>query len=251
MGARARATILLLTLAASGGGCYTARMQRMEQNLGTLNTKADADSASLAEMRKDLAEQKDILLSLKAGNNTTSKELVERLEEISSKLDDTVQHMSNLPRSTSTYVPPDTSRGDTGPPVIARPSASAGDVEGMYEQAAKDFTQGRFEIALSGFRGLLAAAPNHELADNALYGVGESFYALAQYDSARVAYQQVESQYPKGDRVPAALYKLGMTYLKLGDKTSARATFMRLQSRFPRSGEAKLAEERLKEIGKA
>jgi len=250
MGARAWATILLLTLAASGGGCYTARMQRMEQNLGTLETKADADSASLAEMRKDLAEQRDILLSLKAGNNTTSKELVDRLEELSSKLDDTVQRMSSLPRSTSTYVPPDTARaGGTGPPVTS--SASAGDIEGMYEQAAKDFTQGRFELALSGFRALLAAAPNHELADNALYGVGESFYALAQYDSARVSYEQVESQYPKGDRVPAALYKLGMTFLKLGDKNSARATFMRLQQRYPRSGEAKLAEERLKEIGKA
>lgn len=247
MSARARAWWLLLAVAATSGGCYTARMQRMESSLGTLQTRAESDSLALSQMRTDLAEQKEILLSLKAGSNTTSKELVDRLEELSSKLDDTVQRMASM-RSGTSYVPPpsDTSRA----PVYSGTS-SGSDAEAMYEQAAKDFTQGRFELALSGFRALLASAPNHELADNALYGVGESFYALAKYDSAQVAYQEVESRYPKGDRVPAALYKLGMTYEKLGDKTAARATFMRLQSRYPRSGEAKLADERLKELGKA
>jgi len=250
MGARARALILLLSMGAASGGCYTARMQRMEQSLGTLQTKADTDSVALADLRRDLAEQKEILLSLKAGSNTTSKELVDRLEELSSKLDDTVQRMSAIGVRTSipSAAPGDTSwRVTSGPPAS---TASAGDIEGMYEQAAKDFTQGRFELALSGFRALLDAAPNHELADNALYGVGESYYALAKYDSAQVAYQQVESRYPKGDRVPAALYKLGMTYEKLGDKAGAKATFQRLQQKYPRSGEAKLADERIKELGK-
>src|SRR5262249_4222546 len=160
------------------GGCYTARMQRMEQSLGTLQTKADTDSVALAGMRRDLAEQKDILLSLKAGSNTTSKELVDRLEEISSKLDDTGQRMSNQHSQMPVRAPGDPwwTTVPTGPPAI-----SSDDAEAMYEQAAKDFTQGRFELALSGFRTLLDSAPNHELADNALYGVGESFYALAKY----------------------------------------------------------------------
>jgi tol-pal system protein YbgF len=231
-------------------------MERMETTLGSLQTKADSDSVALTNMRRDLGEQKEILLSLKAGSNTTSKELVDRLEELSNKLDDTVQRMSSIRYQSPVpaRAPGDTTyigySGGGGVPNGTPASVSSADVEAMYEQAAKDFTQGRFELALSGFRSLLAAAPNHELADNALYGVGESFYALAKYDSAQVAYQQVEERYPKGDRVPAALYKLGMTYEKLGDKTSARATFMRLQQHFPHSGEAKLADERLKELGK-
>lgn len=248
MGARARALILFLAVAATSGGCYTARMQRMETSLGTLQTKADSDSVALSDMRRALAEQKEILLSLKAGSNTTSKELVDRLEELSSKLDDTVQRMSNMRSPIPVRAPGDTTYIGTVP--TGTSSISSDDAEGMYEQAAKDFTQGRFELALSGFRTLLSVAPNHELADNALYGVGESFYALARYDSAQVAYQQVEQRYPKGDRVPAALYKLGMTYEKLGDKPGARATFQRLQQKYPRSGEAKLADERLKELGK-
>lgn len=248
MGARARAWMLLLAVAATSGGCYTARMQRMEQSLGSLSSKADSDSVALASLRHDLGEQRDILLSLKAGSNTTSKELVDRLEELSNKLDDTVQRMANMRSPAPARASGDTSWAtvpQTGPPAV-----TSDDAEAMYEQAAKDFTQGRFELALTGFRTLLQSAPNHELADNALYGVGESFYALAKYDSAQVAYQQVEQRYPKGDRVPAALYKLGMTYEKLGDKPSARSTFQRLQQKYPRSGEAKLADERLKELGK-
>ena len=125
MGARARATILLLTLAVSTGGCYTARMQRMEQSLGTLETKADADSASLSEMRKDLAEQKDLLLSLKAGSNTTSKELVDRLEELSSKLDDTVQRMSNMRPPVSYRASWDTAQiGFSSQPQVGPPPGS-------------------------------------------------------------------------------------------------------------------------------
>ena len=249
MGARARAWLLLLAVAATSGGCYTARMQRMEQSLGSLQTKADSDSVALASMRHDLGEQRDLLLSLKAGSNTTSKELVDRLEELSNKLDDTVQRMASMRAQVPVRAPGDTS-WTMVPAATGSAAVSSDDAEGMYEQAAKDFTQGRFELALTGFRALLQAAPNHELADNALYGVGESFYALAKYDSAQVAYQQVEQRYPKGDRVPAALYKLGMTYEKLGDKPGARSTFQRLQQKYPRSGEAKLADERLKELGK-
>ena len=96
MGARARASILLLAVVLTSAGCYTARMQRMETTLGSLQTRADSDSVTLSQMRSDLAEQREILLSLKAGSNTTSKELVDRLEELSNKLDDTVQRMSSL-----------------------------------------------------------------------------------------------------------------------------------------------------------
>jgi tol-pal system protein YbgF len=245
MGVRARALAVLLALGAVSGGCYTKRMQRMETSLDVLHTQVDSASTvnttALAQMKRDLAEQRELLLSLKAGSNAGSKELVDQIEEISAKLDDMVNRMSGVGSgsSSSARAPGDTAR------VV---SASSGDAEAMYEQSAKDFTQGRFELALAGFRSLLSQYPQHELSDNALYGVGESFYALAKYDSAQVAYHQVEDRYPRGDRVPAALYKLGMTYVKLGDKAEARSTFTRLRQKFPRSGEAKLAEERLKEL---
>ena len=46
MGARARASILLLAVVLTSAGCYTARMQRMETTLGSLQTRADSDSVT-------------------------------------------------------------------------------------------------------------------------------------------------------------------------------------------------------------
>ena len=97
-------------------------------------------------------------------------------------------------------------------------------------------------------RGAIGLITTHDLADNGLYGVGESYYALARYDSAATAYREVEERYPRGDRVASALYKLGVVEQKLGHTKEARDAFTRLREKYPRSGEARLAEERLREL---
>src|SRR5439155_6168463 len=101
-----------------------------------------------------------------------------------------------------------------GPPVGAgtAPPPGAGvlvDPTAEYDQAVLDFTQARFPRALAEFRAFVAAHGATDLADNAQYGVGESFYAQGLYDSAAVAYRGVVDRWPDGDKVPAALYKLG------------------------------------------
>ena len=248
--ARAALLALLLLLPLASGGCYTRRMARMEGTLDTLRWQVDSlhqdQGTAWRQVERDLQEQRDLLLSLKAGTNVASNELVDRIEELSAKLDDTVDRVSRVSGSPSRAIPAPTPQDTAG-------AAAAGGLaaEDLYEQGARDFTQGRFEMALGGFRSLLAAYPDHELADNALYGVGESYYALARYDSAGTAYREVESRYPRGDRLPAALYKLGMVNQKLGDKAEAKKVFTRLREKFPRSGEAKLAEERLRELDRS
>jgi len=117
-----------------------------------------------------------------------------------------------------------------------------------YDQAVLDFTQGRFPRSLTEFRAFVAAHGATDLADNAQYGVGESFYAQGLYDSAAVAYQVVMARWPDGDKVPAALYKLGIAYGKTNHSPEARATYQALITKYPRSGEARLAQERVKEM---
>lgn len=245
---RFAAAVLAIALAATAsGGCYTARMKRMEFMLDSLLVRADSaqggNTAAFRRLRQDLDEQRETLYSIRAGSNVTSSDLVARLEELSAKLDDTATRLGEPSRPARTYTPPDTAAGGA-----TAAAASGADADYLYEQAARDFTQGRFEMALAGFRELVAGFPGHDLADNGLYGVGESYYALARYDSAATAYEEVEQRYPRGDRVASALYKLGVVYQRQGDADKARATFTRLREKYPRSGEAKLAEERLREL---
>jgi tol-pal system protein YbgF len=87
--------------------------------------------------------------------------------------------------------------------------------------------------------------PSVELSDNAQYGVGECFFAQTQFDSAAVAYADVEARWKDGDKVPASIYKLALSQDRLGQKDAAKKTFEDLVKRFPNSGEAQLARERL------
>ena len=52
-------------------------------------------------------------------------------------------------------------------------------------------SRSRFPFALTEFRTFVAQHGTTDLGDNAQYGVGESFYAVGQYDSAATAYRAV------------------------------------------------------------
>jgi tol-pal system protein YbgF len=140
--------------------------------------------------------------------------------------------------------PPSTTVPSTSDPA----SGVRVDPTAAYDQAVVDFTQGRFPLALREFREYVGQYRTSDLADNAQYGVGESFYAQGQYDSAAVEYRRVVDGWPSGDKVPAALYKLGVTYQKMNLSAEARSTYRTLIEKAPRSGEARLAEERLREL---
>jgi tol-pal system protein YbgF len=261
---------LLLVLAAAIAvlpGCYAKRFKRMDLELAALGERADSLQAEQARTRAELAEvhaqvtsHEQTMRSLRAGTQTRSEELIGRIEQLESRLEDQRQQLDDLSGrvrtrgtmldSVMTPVPkPPAGKTPAGKaPVSANPSSVQVDPTAAYDQAVLDFTQGRFPLALGEFRAFVAANGTTDLADNAQYGVGESFYAVGQYDSAAAAYRDVVEKWPEGDKVPAALYKLGIAYQKSNRSPEARTTFRTLIDKYPRTGEAKLAEERLKEM---
>jgi tol-pal system protein YbgF len=265
-------------------GCYAGRFKRMDQSIADLSQRADSLAAQQARTRDDLAQTRKLVAdheqtmrSLRAGTETSAQDLQGRLEQIESRLDDQGHQIDDLSGRAHTrasvigppagVVPADTTRPTpvTAPPVKGAPGATspksppAGtsstgpgavrvDPTAEYDQAVLDFTQGRFPRSLDEFRAFVNAHGATDLADNAQYGVGESFYAQGLYDSAAVAYRGVVDRWPDGDKVPAALYKLGIAYQKTNHSPEARATFQMLATKYPRTGEARLAQERLKEM---
>ena len=266
---------LLLVLAAAIAvlpGCYAKRFKRMDLELAALGERADSlqaeqarTRAELADVRATVAAHEQTMRSLRAGSQTRSEELVGRIEQLESRLEDQGKQLDDLsgrvhtrssvmdslmtPATGSQTGKPPAGKTPAGKaPVSANPSSVKVDPTAAYDQAVLDFTQGRFPLALGEFRAFVAANGTTDLADNAQYGVGESFYAVGQYDSAAAAYRDVVEKWPEGDKVPAALYKLGIAYQKSNRSPEARTTFRTLIDKYPRSGEARLAEERLKEM---
>jgi tol-pal system protein YbgF len=245
---------LLITAALGTPGCYTAQQSLLKSGLDSLRTQVEAmavrDSVSaqiVADTKRDLAEQRDLILATRATATSTSRETAESLDRMEGKLDDIMARFRiaserqpvRIPAAAATPATPDSGAS------TAKPAASSPNPTQAYDQATTDLTQGRYAMALTGYRNFLAKNPGADLADNAQYGAGECFFAQARFDSALVEYKQVGARWPNGDRAAAALYKVGLCQERLGRKDEAKQTFEDLVKRFPQSGEAQLARDRI------
>jgi tol-pal system protein YbgF len=235
--ARRSLALAALGLMAAGfllPGCYAPQIGLLRSGLDSLRTVVDTvvirDSVAftvLRDTRRELAEQRDILLSTRAASGTTTQELFDQMTKLQGKLDEVMGRFQQIAQR------------------AAPPTPAGSEMNQLYDQASGDLTQGRYTLALQGFRAFLQKFPAVELADNAQYGVGECFFAQAVFDSAEVEYARVETLAPAGDKVPAALYKLALSRERLGRKDAARKTLEDLVKRFPNAGEAQLARDRL------
>jgi len=242
---------LLLLGALGAPGCMTAQLTLLKSGLDSLRTQVDVmearDSVSaqvIADAQRDLAEQKDLILSTRATATSTSRETAESLDRMEGKLDDIMARfrIASERQPAKQAPPPPAADSSAGP---AKPATTGANPTQLYDQATTDLTQGRYAMALTGYRNYLAKNPDTDLADNAQYGAGECFFAQARFDSALVEYRQVGTRWPNGDRAPAALYKVGLCQERMGRKDEAKQTFEDLVKRFPQSGEAQLARDRI------
>jgi tol-pal system protein YbgF len=229
---------LLVVAAGTLAGCYPPEMMTMRSGLDSLRAVVDTmsvrDSVAfqlLQDTRREVGEQRDILLSTRASSGTTTQEMFEQMGRLEAKLDEV---MGRFQRVTQRNLANEPGGADAGQ---------------LYDQATQDLTQGRYDMALQGFRDFVRRFPTVELADNAQYGVGECFFAQSQFDSAAIEYAKVDSLYPQGDKVPAALYKMALSLERLGKTAEAKKTFGALIQRYPLSGEAQLAREQLGNAG--
>ncbi len=226
----AAAAVLCMTLVA---GCVPSPMLATRGGLDSLRVAVDTlvvrDAIAyelIKETRREVAEQRDILLSTRATSGSTTQELFEQMGRLEGKLDEVMGRFQQIRA--------------TGPV-----PAAGTDPRQLYDQATQDLTQGRYALALENFRDFVARDALSDLADNAQYGIGESFFAQSHFDSAATEYAKVETLAPQGDKVPAALYKMALSKDKLGQAAESKQTLESLVKRYPLSGEAQLARERL------
>jgi tol-pal system protein YbgF len=246
---------VLLVAAAGTPGCYTAQMSQLTGGLDSLrmqvaelNARDSVSATTLEATRRELAEQRDMLASTRATASSTARQTDETLGRLEGKLDDIMSRFriatERQPAKSPAEPPPAQPPGGGTMPPSTGSTGGPGPTQ-AYDQATTDLTQGRYAMALTGYREFLKRFPEHDLADNAQYGAGECFFAQSQFDSALVEYARVGATWGRGDRAPASLYKLGLCEERLGRNADARRTFEDLVARFPQSGEAQLARDRL------
>lgn len=104
----------------------------------------------------------------------------------------------------------------------------------QYQAALNQFYAKNYSSAIQMFEQLLDSNPNHKLASNCQYWIGESYNAMGKYSDAIAAFNKVMN-YKSSYKFDDALIMNGVVYMKMGNKSAARENFQKLVSQYPTS----------------
>lgn len=206
------------------------------------------------ELEQAIATLRDSLIELTERLDVLNNR-IQKVENQSFEVAANVAAMKRLPGGSTS---PLAVKGAPTRPAMAQSGAQrlpqakimspSGDPTADYGRALVLHGEDRQEEARALFRAVYEADPEGELADNALYWIGETHLAQRDFKQAQRYYQNVVDDYPEQNKAPDAFYKLGLVQVGLGDILLARATFSRLIERYPYSTPAAAAREELKRL---
>ncbi len=117
--------------------------------------------------------------------------------------------------------------------------------EVLYSKGRDEFLSGLYSSARLTFTRLETEYPGHQLADNALYWVGESFYTQKEFEKALEFFDKTADKYPEGNKAPDALLKAGYSCIELGRAADAELRLRAVLDRYPGTEAASKAASRL------
>lgn len=116
----------------------------------------------------------------------------------------------------------------------------------LYNRARSLFLEENFQGAAGLFKEYVKQFPDSELADNALYWLGECHYSQGEYQAAIKTFKDVATLYPRRGKVPDALLKTAYAYLILDDSDRAHHYLKLVVKGYPSTQEGEKAEQKLK-----
>ncbi len=257
-------TALALTLAVLAAGCTTSGdmellhreitdVSRQVENLGRQSSgkedlqavakrMADQNAQVLksnADIQVELKSLRDQIQSLKASLEATNTRLATVSEELAAAREQGATALTTAPGQ-----PASGATAGAGVPV-----AKGNEPAQLYNGAYEDYLRGSFDLAIQGFREYLKRYPSTDLADNAMYWVGESQYSKKQFKDAVETFTELLNTYKTSDKAAAALLKKGLAYLELNDRSQAVINLQYVLYEHPGTEEAELAKKKLTSLG--
>lgn len=216
-------------------------VNRMNTTVGELQTSVQQAQANTNTRVDALATQVQSL-------RDSVDELTARLGQMSQQLAETQSVLQSVDARLAPPPPPEGTEGEAGstatPPTASPPSAKT-----LYDNALRDFTSGKYELARQQFGDYLNYYGRTPLAGNAQFYIGETYYQQKDFRRAVAEYDKVINNYPGGNKVAAAHLKKGYALLELNEREAGVKALRTLLDKFPRSQEAGLARSRLERLG--
>lgn len=129
------------------------------------------------------------------------------------------------------------------------PAPRLPDPEEDYTQAIRVLRDERnFAKARGLLNGFISKYPTHELADDAQYWIGQSYFQEKNFERAILAFNKVQVDYANGDKAPEALLLEALSFLNIEDRASARELLGQVIAKYPDSSAASTARKRLESL---
>ncbi len=248
-------------LAASVFGCVsTTEVESIQATLQDIQLqvlqlqKQGSSKSEIADLEISINEQIQALVRAQADVKTDLKGLSSQIEQLADKLEDTNFRLAQLSQQiAATNQELQAVRNATekarartpAPPAVINPT----DPQALYDTAYNDYLQGNFDLAILAFQRYAETYRSTELADNAIYWIGECFYRQSKFQKAIEQFDEVLTRFERSDRIPSALLKKGYAYFELGQRAQGVVHLQNVIREYAGTDEAHLASQRLQEMG--
>jgi tol-pal system protein YbgF len=234
------------------------KMQEAQQrSLATSSNQIDSLSSQVQQLSSSLDEAKGEISKL-SGQLAQTQKMVQTINTPSTN----GSNSSSAPNSGPTpntapqggnpgaqpgaqSSPASTGAVAPGPGDASAQSPPPPDPDVLYRSAYTDYTQGMYPLAIEGFQQYLQDYGNTDLASNAQFYIGDSYYLQKDFKDAIKQYDKCIQAYPDGNKAAAAYLKKGYALLALGQKSNGQHELATLIRRYPDTHEADLARQRL------
>lgn len=149
-------------------------------------------------------------------------------------------------------LPAETTSPDLTPstalPINAPSPNSVNGEQAAYDAAFAALREGRYAESARSFSAFLTQYPNGDLADNATYWLGESYYVTQNYKIALDTFKSLLDKFPESTKAADALLKVGYCHYELREWNEAEAALNLVIQRYPETTVARLAQGRLRAL---
>lgn len=286
---RRRTAVLLLAFVLLAGGCAGAaevtgvatqqdlfqlrsELTQVQQTAQRAKAEVDALAAQLDRRAREqtaASERQAAAIAQRLDGLATSLgALAARVDELTTRVEALGRQLraaAPAPAAPTRPAPAPAPAAPLAPAAVpARPTTGALQPRDVYQAAYIDFSKGSYSLAIAGFREFVRRYPEHDLAGNAQYWIGETYLSLARgYSNAEQTdraseslnqavqeFRKVLANYPRAEKVSAALYKEALALIELKQPQQAQARLQYLVDNFPQAEETPLARERLAALKK-
>ena len=169
--------------------------------------------------------------------NDTMDEIKVRLAKVTKQLEDMQAAQQSLAAQQASQQQQQQALAQAPPPDV------------LYNNAFRDYSGAKNDLATQEFSDYIKFYPNTDLAGNSYYYLGELQFKQGNYQQAVQSYDQVLQNFPSGNKAAAAQLKKGFALLELGKQDEGVSELRHLIQRYPHSPEALQARERLRKAG--